>query len=362
MKIAQKLGIPEMELKEMLVSRQIKIIEENDGQDIISFNGKCYCITDDEWIDNKWPTPFDVSSNEPSSWDAHKWLDRLLNEDKKGLLVDVYKSTIQAIRNGYICDNMRHIVLPTYDEKANHLYSNEIQPDLCTNRFMKTKISVVNEDCLDIAEKLVKCENGKVAVLNMANRFIAGGGVLYGATGQEETLYRRSNYFLSTIVGNKALYPLNLDYGAFYSENLCIFRGNEMNGYPFLSNPFFVNCIAVAALNRPSLRMDDSGELEYENNSLKNRCEKKIRTILNVAIEQQITSLVLGAFGCGSFKNPPKAVASIFRSVLNEHPYCNAFKEIVFAIYRDEKNYSVFREVYKKEIDEDENSSYNACL
>ena len=42
--------------------------------------------------------------------------------------------------------------------------------------------------------------------------------------------------------------------------------------------------------------------------------------------------LILGAFGCGAFKNPPEIVAQAFRDVLLEEHYDTCFTDIVFAI------------------------------
>ena len=59
----------------------------------------------------------------------------------------------------------------------------------------------------------------------------------------------------------------------------------------------------------------------------------KIRTIFNIAIDQEVDNLILGALGCGAFKNPPKHVAELFQQVLSEPPYRGRFNRIVFAIF-----------------------------
>lgn len=42
--------------------------------------------------------------------------------------------------------------------------------------------------------------------------------------------------------------------------------------------------------------------------------------------------LILGAFGCGAFKNPPELVAKAFKTVISENHYDECFRKIVFAI------------------------------
>jgi hypothetical protein len=58
---------------------------------------------------------------------------------------------------------------------------------------------------------------------------------------------------------------------------------------------------------------------------------------------------VLGAFGCGAFRNPTPSVAGLFRDILQEPEFASAFDEIVFAILDNQvnswvksKNYSAF--------------------
>jgi len=60
--------------------------------------------------------------------------------------------------------------------------------------------------------------------------------------------------------------------------------------------------------------------------------KNKIRTIFRIALENGNDSLVLGAFGCGAFRNPPVQIARLFHDIINENEFNNRFKKIVFAI------------------------------
>ncbi|MBE7007671.1 MAG: hypothetical protein E7422_00745 [Ruminococcaceae bacterium] len=54
--------------------------------------------------------------------------------------------------------------------------------------------------------------------------------------------------------------------------------------------------------------------------------------------------LILGAFGCGAFMNPPEVVAAAARTVVKEYLYC--FRVIEFAVYTrrgDTSNYDAFQ-------------------
>ena len=71
------------------------------------------------------------------------------------------------------------------------------------------------------------------------------------------------------------------------------------------------------------------------NGDLKYILMRRIRNIFEVAIENDVDILVLGAFGCGAFHNPPEVVTDAFRECLLELRYLNAFDEVVFAVKRE---------------------------
>ncbi|MFR4021876.1 MAG: TIGR02452 family protein [[Eubacterium] siraeum] len=55
-------------------------------------------------------------------------------------------------------------------------------------------------------------------------------------------------------------------------------------------------------------------------------------------------ALILGAFGCGAFKNPPIVVAKVFAEQLQAFRGC--FKAIEFAVFHTEReagNYNAFK-------------------
>ena len=75
-----------------------------------------------------------------------------------------------------------------------------------------------------------------------------------------------------------------------------------------------------------------------------------MRAVLNAAVQESVEVLILGAFGCGAFKNDPKVVAKLFREVLNSKEFEGAFSSVCFAIFERQSNPStsnltVFRQV-----------------
>ncbi len=215
--------------------------------------------------------------------------------------------------------------------------------------------------------------NGKrVTVLNFANPVEPGGGVLRGATAQEEYLCRSSNLYHALISENAS---------AYYAANRDIIENNQFNSM-FLGTdrviyspdvmvlkhttgyaPFSVNDYLETYRNIPySLDVltcaapffSGSGYI-LPNGDLCHLIKRRIRNIFEVCIENDVEVLILGAFGCGAFHNSPKVVADAFRNVLLEERYIHAFDEVVFAVKRSdyicpnieafEKNFSAFPDI-----------------
>ena len=73
---------------------------------------------------------------------------------------------------------------------------------------------------------------------------------------------------------------------------------------------------------------------------------QRARKILSVAAIHGAEVLILGAFGCGAFCNPPEVVAAAFRDVLPD--FAHAFRTVEFAVYctpRDDSNYRAFQKI-----------------
>lgn len=75
--------------------------------------------------------------------------------------------------------------------------------------------------------------------------------------------------------------------------------------------------------------------------------KKKIITMLRLGILHEMDAIVLGAFGCGAFANPPYYVAQLFKEVLMMSEFQNKYKHIVFAVidYGKTNNYQIFKHV-----------------
>ena len=204
-------------------------------------------------------------------------------------------------------------------------------------------IHVVNNDTIDAALDLATYPASAIAdkdppsiplILNMANAGTAGGGWLNGAMAQEEAICFRSS--LSLTLKSK-FYPMKpLD--AIYSPCVVILREALTRGHALLdvANPESLPVVAVvsiAALSRPKLTTRVfGGEETYAVKEDMEITQEKMRIILRIAGQKHHTRLILGALGCGVFRNPPVEVATLWREVLQESEWTGWFKEIVFAV------------------------------
>lgn len=201
----------------------------------------------------------------------------------------------------------------------------------------------------------------KIAVLNFASATNPGGGVKNGSSAQEEQLCRCSTLYptLAQTRVYQSFYQFHRDNrnnlhtdDCIYSPEMIVFKSDE--DFPKTLNEsdwFTVDIISCAAPNlreNPNNKYndDDAQPVKISDDDLTKLHEKRARRILDVARANGVSVLVLGAFGCGAFKNNPVCVATAYRNVLDE--YKGKFKHIEFAVFcRDYEdiNYKTFKEI-----------------
>jgi uncharacterized protein (TIGR02452 family) len=68
-----------------------------------------------------------------------------------------------------------------------------------------------------------------------------------------------------------------------------------------------------------------------------------IENIFRVAYLHKKETLILGALGCGVYRNPPQIIISLFNEFIKKYNGC--FKNIIFAVYSTkDNNYELFNE------------------
>lgn len=191
------------------------------------------------------------------------------------------------------------------------------------------QIEVTHETSLDAAARLTAAAGDLVACLNFASAKHPGGGYRSGAQAQEECLARASG--LVTCLEEAE------DYYAFhrgqrdtaYSDRIVcspavpVFRSEDGR---LLDVPYPVTFLTAAAPNAGA--MADQGSTA----DLRALLASRARCVLLAAVAHGHRRVVLGAWGCGVFRNDPTMVADVFAELL-AGPFRNAFDLATFAVF-----------------------------
>lgn len=214
----------------------------------------------------------------------------------------------------------------------------------------QTRIQVTNETTLGAAQKMVQAGLRPLA-LNFANGFTAGGGFLTGARAQEEVLCRSSALFLTLL--DDPMYEEHRRQGApessdwsIYSPDVPVFCTDDGSKLPA---PWLLSFITCAAPFAPDVGQPKSGDL----------LQKRIHRVLDVARAFGHRELVLGAWGCGAFRNDAHRTAVDFRQTL-QSDFAGVFSEIIFAVtdWSPERKYlGPFRDVFSPDYGTSKGSS-----
>ena len=211
------------------------------------------------------------------------------------------------------------------------------------------RVQVVPLDSLDVADGLRAdgVPEPDIVVLNMANEHTPGGWYLSGAGAQEEALCRRTSLYL-TIGPEHGFHPIGQP-GAIFSPEVLVMRKSDKRDCALLppDQMWWTSVISVAAVFKPPVSFfgNDFARME-DKEDMRNR----IQSLFRVIVWSGKRNLILSALGCGAFKNPPEAVAKLFKEVLQEDEFCGRFQGVWFAILdrKGSRNFDAFKKVFDK--------------
>ncbi|HZN35940.1 MAG TPA: TIGR02452 family protein [Pirellulaceae bacterium] len=208
---------------------------------------------------------------------------------------------------------------------------------------------VANETSLAAARRLV-VERGCSATmcLNFASAKNAGGGFLGGSQAQEESLARASGLYRSLLTQDE-YYAANRACGTclytdhmIFSPAVPVFRDDEGQ---LLEEPYCLDIVTAPAVNKGAILKNEPQRAHDIGPTMRGRIEN----LLRLAADRGCEHLILGAWGCGVFRNDPEEVASLFAFVLGGEPFRNRFRTIVFAVLDsapDERTIGPFRRIW----------------
>ena len=203
------------------------------------------------------------------------------------------------------------------------------RPSTTKRRSAAIVVSAVTSTLAGI-NRLLADGPGPVAALNFASAKNPGGGFLNGSQAQEESLARSSALYASLQQAPEYYRRHRADPSALYSDAMIlspacpVFRDDDGN---LLPEPLPVTFITSAAPNAGAVARNAPGELVMIPDTLRRRAE----LVLALAADHGAPTLVLGAWGCGVFRNDPDMVAEVFAELLGRG-WATRFRRVVFSV------------------------------
>lgn len=227
------------------------------------------------------------------------------------------------------------------------------------NRYSESASLILSPQRTFEAARKYASQSRRVCALNFASSVTPGGGVTRGTTAQEESMCRISTLYASIsdketvgvfyerhwqMIHDEEMGRENRD-DCIYTPRIKVIREDTFDCDMLPESEWYsVNVLTCAA---PDLRLAENGRT-YRPSTMEliQVFENRWRRILSVAARNETDVLILGAFGCGAFHNPPEIVVQAFNNVYGE--FKHSFEIIEFAVYgRDpvSPNYIAFRNI-----------------
>ena len=214
------------------------------------------------------------------------------------------------------------------------LFSSEELSEMAENKLPETHFETQFEvwKCSSLKAILQLAEEEdqeKLMCLNFASAKNPGGGFVSGAEAQEESLARTSGLYDSLLQCWEYYYTHRAMESCFYTDMMIyspkvpVFRKDKGE----LNKPVLCNFITSPAVNAGVVKRQEP-EREVE---IFGAMDVRIDKMLALALRQGNETLILGAWGCGVFRNDPEEIAELFKKHLHGK-YKNKFKRVVFAI------------------------------
>lgn len=194
-----------------------------------------------------------------------------------------------------------------------------------------TQYEVENETTLDAARRLVAEGEVDPMSLNFASAKNPGGGFLGGAVAQEECIARASGLY-PTLQQAPAYYDYhrNKNGTLLYSDHMIwspkvpVIKDEQGN---LLDEVVCTSIVTSAAVNAGAIANNERSSLQ----KIISRMEQRIDKLLALTVHKKHEVLILGAWGCGVFRNEPEDISRLFHEALNGK-YKGQFRRVVFAV------------------------------
>ncbi|MBE6877354.1 MAG: TIGR02452 family protein [Ruminococcus sp.] len=275
-------------------------------------------------------------------------------------LIKIFEDTVRWIKEDKALSEAKKFSI-----QNTRLYKAEEYPELPEFSPADTKIQVSGEKSFQAAMRLRKeYPDARIAVHNFASATNPGGGVKTGSRAQEESLCRcstlysclnRSDLWESYYLFHRNRHDVRYTDACIWSPDVLIIKNDDDLPERLPESEFCkVDVLTCAAPNlRPkpynSMNPGKGDAVQLTDRELADLHRSRARHLLTVAAANHDEVLVLGAFGCGAFRNNPRVVAQVYKEILNEKQFKNRFLHVEFAVFhtlRETENFKAFEKVF----------------
>ena len=201
---------------------------------------------------------------------------------------------------------------------------------------VQISVCVENISTVDAVRRLSEEGKEKIGVLNFASAKNPGGGFINGAMAQEESL-AASSILYRTLTANEEYYQKNraqrsmmYTNHAIYSPDVVFFRDGR---FQLVEKPFKASVLTLPAVNMGQVLLKGEDRTEAER-----VMRQRMKLALAIFARQGAKNLVLGAYGCGVFRNDPRQVAAWWKELLEDEGMGQYFDFIFHAVLDRSKN------------------------
>lgn len=172
-------------------------------------------------------------------------------------------------------------------------------------------------------------EGKPASILNFASAKNPGGGFINGAKAQEESLAASSCLYRTQLaheeyyVKNRAFRSMMYTDHAIFSPDVVFFRDER---FCLLEQPVTASVLTLPAVNMGQVLLKGEDTVLAEE-----VMRRRMKLSLAIFAWQGCEHLILGAYGCGVFRNDPKKIARWWKELLYED-FAGVFETVIFAV------------------------------
>lgn len=253
----------------------------------------------------------------------------------EGKKIDILEDHTRSVNNSVL-------ITPEEGAKLLERYEEESRMAGTQSSGKTCRITLKNISTVDGITAMAESSGSsvRIGVLNFASAKNPGGGFLNGAMAQEESLAASSGLY-KTLTVHETYYRVNratpsmiyTDHGI-YSPDVVFFRDGR---FKLAAEP-----VKASVLTLPAVNMGQVLQKGEDVRIAEQAMRRRMAIALAIFADRGHRRLILGAYGCGVFRNDPALIAGWWKELLEE-PFGGCFDEILFAVLDRSVNQACIR-------------------